>query len=49
MKSITKTAAKITEELSQPNEKSDAKNRLENNKPNKTGRVPKKMEEQSNA
>jgi len=32
MNSIIKTAAKITEELSQPNEKSDAKQGIQNTK-----------------
>ena len=46
MNSIIKTVAKITEELSQPNEKSDAKQ----DGIRKIGRVPKeKMEKQSNA
>ena len=46
MNSIIKTAATITEELSQPNEKSDAKQ----DGIRKIGRVPKeKMEKKSNA
>jgi len=46
--SIIKTAANITESLSQPNEKSGAKQGI--NTQGKIGRVPKeKMEKQSNA
>jgi len=50
MNSIIKTAAKITEELSQPNEKSDVKQDGVKHTQGKIGRVPKeKMENQSNA
>ena len=50
MNSIIKTAAKIAEEWSQPNEKSDAKKGWNTTHKGKTGRVPKeKMEKQSNA
>ena len=50
MNSIIKTAAKITEELSQPNEKTDAKQDAIQHTRAKLGGVPKgKMEKQSNA
>ena len=49
MNSIIETAAKITEELSQPSEKSDAK-QYGIQETGKIGRVAKgKMEKQSNA
>jgi len=48
--SIIKTAAKITEELSQPNEKSDAKQEGIQHTKGKTGRgFKEQMEKQSNA
>ena len=50
MNSIIKTAAKITEELSQPNEKSDAKqDGIQYTKAKLVQSLKKKMEKQSNA
>ena len=50
MNSITKTAAKITEELSQPNEKSDIKqDGIQHIKARLGESLRKKMEKQSNA
>jgi len=50
MNSIIKTAAKITEELSKPNEKSDAKQvGIQHTKARLGESLKKKMEEQSNA
>jgi len=49
MYSIIKAAAKITEELSQPNEKSDAKQDGIQHTKARLGESLKKMEKQSNA
>jgi hypothetical protein len=49
MNSIIKTAAKIAEELSQPNEKSDAKQDGIQHTGARLGESLKKMEKQSNA
>ena len=48
MNSIIKTAAKITEELSQPNEKSDAQQDVIQHTKARLGESLKKMEKQSN-
>jgi len=49
MNSIIKTAAKITDELSQPNEKSDAKQDGIQHTKARLGESLKKMENRSNA
>ena len=49
MNSIIKTAAKITEELIQPNEKSDAKQDGLQHTKERLGVPKEKMEKQSNA
>jgi len=48
MNSIIKTAAKITEKLSQPNEKSEANRMIQHTKA-RLGESLRKMEKQSNA